>query len=79
MTTEKIVIAESTLISERLWGAVEIAGFLGVSVDTVYEWAIDPDVPIYKPGNRYFAIRSELMRWLRTKPRETPAFPCLAK
>lgn len=75
----EIKIPETSLVAERLWGASEIGSFLGVSVDTVYEWALDPDVPIYKPGSRYFAIKSELARWLRTKPRETQTFPELAK
>ena len=66
-----------TLRGERLWGASEISAFLGVSVETVYSWAADPDVPIYKPGSRYFAIKSELCDWLRSKPRETPTFPDL--
>ena len=72
--------AQSKIVSlrcERLWGASEIAAFLGVSVETVYAWAADPAVPIYKPGSRYFAIKSELRDWLRSKPRETPSFPDL--
>lgn len=50
---------------EKLWGAPAIARALGVSVDTVYRWANRDDVPIYKPkGASYFALRSELTRWL---------------
>lgn len=52
---------------EKLWGAPMIAEALGVSVDTVRKWARDPAIPIYRP-NGYFARRSELERWLRTKP-----------
>ncbi len=52
---------------EKLWGAPSIAAALGVSVDTVREWARDPTVPIYRPKG-YFARRSELEAWLKTKP-----------
>lgn len=61
--------ADEVLAPERkLWGAETIAGFLGVSAHTVYELAKDPDCPIFKPGGRYFAVKSELSSWLRTKP-----------
>lgn len=52
---------------EKLWGAPAIAAALGISVDTVREWARDPSVPIYRPRG-YFARRTELEAWLRTKP-----------
>ena len=55
---------------EKLWGAPMIANVLGVSEDTVKKWARDPNIPIYQPKG-YFALRSELERWLRTKP-ESP-------
>lgn len=51
----------------KIWGAPAIARILGVSVDTVYALAKDPASPVYKP-NGYFAYRSELEAWLRTKP-----------
>lgn len=54
--------------SGRLWGAKAIANFLGVSVSNIYDLALDPTCPIYKPSNRYFAIKSELIRWARSKP-----------
>lgn len=52
---------------QKLWGAPEIARVLGLSIDAVYRLARDPSVPIYRPGGRYFAVRSELQTWLRTK------------
>ena len=52
---------------EKLWGAPAIAAALGVSIDTVREWARDPAIPIYKPKG-YFARRSELDAWLSKKP-----------
>ncbi|MCJ8053879.1 hypothetical protein GB928_018645 [Shinella curvata] len=60
---------EGKLLSkpEKLWGAPAIAVALGVSEDTVREWAKDPEVPIYRPKG-YFARRSELEIWLRRKP-----------
>lgn len=63
--------ADEVLAPERkLWGAETIAAFLGVSADTVYKLAKDPGCPISKPGGRYFAFKSELVIWLRTKPAE---------
>jgi hypothetical protein len=53
---------------EKLWGRPAIARALGVSVDTVVSLARNADCPIYMPAGRYFAYRSELERWLRTKP-----------
>lgn len=51
----------------KLWGAGEIARFLGCSVASIYRWAEDPAVPIYRPGGRYYAHRHELEAWLKTK------------
>lgn len=51
---------------EKLWGAPAIAQALGVSVATVYRFALETDCPIYRPSARYFAYRSELENWLRT-------------
>lgn len=53
--------------SEKLWGLRSISRALGLSVDTTRRLASEPDVPIYRPGGRYFAVRSELNGWLRTK------------
>ncbi len=66
-----------SLGSEAIWGAKAIGTFAGVGIDTVYAWAIDPDVPVYKPGGRYFAIKQELMTWLRSKPTKTQISPTL--
>lgn len=53
---------------EKLWGRRSIAASLGVSEDTVTSWAKIAGVPIFEPlPGRYFAKRSELERWLRTK------------
>ncbi len=65
--TSEIQIKDIDLPKEALWGARAIAQFLRVSVDSVYDLARDPACPIHKPSGRYFAMRSELMRWLRTK------------
>jgi hypothetical protein len=59
--------------TDVIWGAKSIAHFIGRSVDIVYDLADDPDAPVYKPGGRYCATKSELRCWLRTKPpRKTP-------
>jgi hypothetical protein len=58
---------------DHLWGAKAIAAFIGRSVDVVYELADDETAPVHKPGGRYYAAKSELRCWLRTKPtRKTP-------
>ena len=54
----------------KLWGLPLIAEALGVSIDTARVWAKMDGVPIYRPAGTgsYFAFRSELLTWLRTKP-----------
>jgi hypothetical protein len=52
-------------MKDALWGATVIAKFAGVSVETVYRWALLPDCPISQPGGRYFCIKSELVIWLK--------------
>ena len=56
--------------SERIWGLTAIAAVLGVSRDAARTMAKNPEVPIYRPAGqrRWFALRSELLAWLRTKP-----------
>ena len=56
-----------SLGSEKLWGLGNIARALGLSVDTTRRLASRPGVPIYRPDGRYFALRSELNAWLRSK------------
>lgn len=63
--------ADGILEPERkLWGLPLIAEALGVSIDTARAWAKLDGVPIYRPAGTgsYFAFRSELLAWLRTKP-----------
>lgn len=63
--------ADALLEANRpIWGLVNIARVLGVSLDKARVMASSAEVPIYKPkGSRsYFAFRSELLAWLRTKP-----------
>lgn len=63
--------ADGILEPERkLWGLPLIAETLGVSVDTARTWAKLDGVPIYRPAGTgsYFAFRTELLAWLRTKP-----------
>ena len=52
-----------------IWGLPAIAKMLGVSVDKARELAKQDGVPIYKPcgSGQYFAFRSEIVEWLRTK------------
>ncbi|SLN20081.1 hypothetical protein ROJ8625_00713 [Roseivivax jejudonensis] len=53
---------------EKLWGLSTIASAIGVSVDKARRLAHLDHVPIYRPdGESYFALRSELNAWLRTK------------
>ena len=54
---------------EKLWGLSTIARAIGRSVDTTRTLAKSGLAPIYQPPgtNTYFAFRSELHDWLRTK------------
>ena len=53
---------------EKLWGLEAIAHAIGLSVDATRRLAERNLAPIYRPdGRRYFALRSELNAWLRTK------------
>lgn len=62
---------DTSLRGEKLWGAQAMAQFTGLSTDTIYRLADDPDVPIYRPpgAGMLFGIKSELVAWLRTKPK----------
>ncbi|MGB3043916.1 MAG: hypothetical protein WBB98_12095 [Xanthobacteraceae bacterium] len=71
MPDDEIKIDDRTLATERMWGLPAIADFLGLGIDAVRDLAKDPDVPIFKPGNRYVAFRSELWKWMRQKPQPT--------
>lgn len=54
--------------TEKLWGLPSIAEALGVSIDKARRLAKLADCPIYRPdGDSYFAARSELNAWLRTR------------
>lgn len=52
-----------------IWGLPAIAKVLGVSTDKTRDLAKEEGVPIYRPGGagRYFAFKSELLTWLRSK------------
>lgn len=50
---------------ERIWGFKSIADFAGVSERTARRWARMPGSPIYRVQGRYFAMRTELDRWMR--------------
>lgn len=56
--------APSTLRGEALWGAKAIAAFLDCSVDKVHSLK-ETDAPISKIGGQLFALRSDLLEWLR--------------
>lgn len=62
--------ADAILTPDRpVWGLEAIGRVLGLSRDTVRRLAQDPRVPISKPegAGSYFAWRSELITWLRTR------------
>lgn len=52
---------------DKIWTARQIAKYLGCSESLIYELATDPRCPIFRPSDRYFAFKSELDQWLRTK------------
>lgn len=74
-----VVITDLNLSREALWSAKAIASFLGCSVESVYRWAEMPDVPVYRRGGNYFALKSELWAWLRSSVTGNPEntdLPC---
>lgn len=68
-TADAILEPRPKRLPERLWGAKVIAEYIGTSVDMVYSLAKRGDCPIYRPSGRYYARRSELDSWLKTKPK----------
>lgn len=54
---------------EKLWGLAAIAGVIGLSVDATRRVAATGKAPIYRPegSGRWFALRSELNAWLRSR------------
>lgn len=52
---------------EHLWGLPAIAAAMGVCRDTVRRAYENPtiDIPVSKPGGRYYAARSELLAWMK--------------
>jgi hypothetical protein len=53
---------------EKIWGLTNIAAALGVGVDKARRIAELDHSPIFRPdGKTYFALRSELNAWLRSK------------
>lgn len=61
---------------EHLWGAASIAAAAGVSEDTIRRsWSRLPDVPIRRCGGRYFALRSELIAWMKGAVPSISQFP----
>lgn len=52
---------------EHLWGLPVIAAAVGLSRDTVRRMVErGDDIPVSRPGGRYYAARSELLAWLRS-------------
>lgn len=67
---DPIVINEVTLLEERVTGAKAIGLLLGYTERHVRRLAKSSDVPIYRPAGagHLFAFKSELLRWMRSKP-----------
>ena len=55
--------------TEKIWGLTNIASALGVSTDKARRLSRLDDCPTYRPepDGSFFAFRSELMAWLKTK------------
>lgn len=53
-----------TLEGNALWGAKAIAAFLACSTDKVHTLK-ETDAPISKVGGQLFALRTDLLEWLR--------------
>jgi len=50
------------------WHSVdEIAGYLGISKDTVYRWITDQHMPAHKIGRLWKFKKSEVDAWVRDR------------
>ncbi|MBA8844375.1 hypothetical protein FHW02_002437 [Ochrobactrum sp. RH1CCR137] len=54
----------SSLATESLWGASEIARFMGVSTDYVRKITKSKSCPIRMVEGRHFCTKTEIVVWL---------------
>lgn len=53
-------------MSDRWVSVEEIAGYLGVSKDTIYGWIAKRDMPAHKVGRLWKFKTDEIDSWVRT-------------
>jgi excisionase family DNA binding protein len=54
-------------MTERLMTAAEVADFLGVSLDTVWDWHEAGELPSFKIGRAVRFRREEIDLWVESK------------
>jgi len=62
---------------EPLWTAEDVAGFLGIHVQTVYAKARSGELPSFKVGGARRFRRSNIEAWLDSQATAAPAAPNL--
>lgn len=58
---------------DRWLSAVEMANYLGVSKDTVYEWVSSKGMPGHKVGRFWKFKREDVDKWVRAGGATSPA------
>ena len=56
----------------RLWTAKDVAEYLGVNIQTVWEWARRGEIPCYRIGDFYRFKEVEIDKWLLKKNVKSP-------
>lgn len=63
-----MIMAEGN--EDRLWTAEEVARFIGLHVQTVYQKAIAGDIPSIKVGTRRRFRRADIEAWVAVQAGE---------
>lgn len=68
------IALKSELAVEPLWSIDDLAGFLGVSKSTVYDWRSRGDGPVaYRLGKHLKYARADVDAWLASRRDDTLA------
>ncbi len=60
------ILMEIDVMSDRWLSVEEIAGYLGVSKDTVYAWVSKRNMPAHRIGRLWKFKAEEVDEWVRT-------------
>ena len=63
-------------IKRRFIGIVELAEYIGMSINTVYYWVLTKQIPHYKLGNKVKFDIAEVDQWLEGRKVKSRDFAC---